>query len=144
MVPGRSVTVSSDAHLHKDFSTYWILLLLLFSHFKIITLSPLAYMFQTISIILYLIFFSPRHHSWRAHFLAGEADSHSLCYFSGDLDFQWELIKAIHLRPSMAKMKVKLSMKDLKTKQSKPLLRFHCHLKSMRNVLIIFFYLRFF
>lgn len=88
MVPGRSVTVSSDAHLHKDFSTYWILLLLLFSHFKIITLSPLAYMFQTISIILYLIFFSPRHHSWRAHFLAGEADSHSLCYFSGDFSMR--------------------------------------------------------
>lgn len=41
-------------------------------------------MFQTISIILYLIFFSPSHHSWQAHFLAGEADSHSLCYFSAD------------------------------------------------------------
>ena len=73
-------------------------------------------MFQTVNIILHLIFFSPRHHSWWAYFLAGEAGSHSLCYFSADLE--WERIKAEHLRPSMAKMKVKLNMKDWKTKQN--------------------------
>ena len=122
---------SQSQHLQIVSSTLFYLLTLLgvlLCLFKIATLSPLAYVFQTFNIISHLIFFSPRH-----HFLAGEADSHPLYYFSTDVEFEWESIKAVPPRPSM--VKAKLSMKNLKTKnKQKPLPRFCCQLKSMMNV----------
>lgn len=71
-------------------------------------------MLQIFNYYLKTHLFFLRKYSGLPVFLSGQTDSHSLCYFPGDLDFEKESIKAAYLRPSRGKVKEKLSMKDLK------------------------------